>query len=98
MFSSTKDGLARAEASWAAHAAHAVGICSDSLHHRICYGFISDNDVDVCWRCGSDHIGDCPELAILQSPPPQVVGAESGREASQTSGAANLLGFQEEIF
>ena len=89
------DGLARAKASGAADADTAIGICGGGFRDWLYIGIFPDDDPNIRWRCGSHHIGDSPQLALLQSSPAQVVGTQRGREASKTAAAA--CEFKEEI-
>lgn len=68
------DGLARAKASGAADADNAAGVRGGWVSHWLRDGFVPGDDAGVCRWCGSDHIGHCPQLALFQSPPSQVVG------------------------
>ena len=67
------DGLARTEASRAPDAAVVGMFCSGGIHHRLCAGVISDDDVDLCSRGGVDISACRSQLAVLQSSLPQLV-------------------------
>ncbi|KAL1539258.1 hypothetical protein AAHA92_27897 [Salvia divinorum] len=70
---SFSDGLARAEASRAPYAALISLFCSCGIYHRLYVGVIPDDDVDLCSWCGVDISAYSSQLAILQSPSPQMV-------------------------
>ncbi|KAB1225804.1 hypothetical protein CJ030_MR1G027832 [Morella rubra] len=82
---SRPDGLARAKARGAADADIALGICCGGVRYGLHIGVVPDDGPNICWRCGFDYIGDGTQLALLQSPPTQVVGSQRGREASKAA-------------
>jgi hypothetical protein len=85
--------LARAKASGAADANTAIGIRGGGVCNGIYIRIVPDDDPNIRWGFGFDHIGDGPQLALLQSPPAQLVGPKRGREASKASASRE---FQEE--
>jgi len=85
--------LARAKASGAADADTAIGIRGGGFRDGLYIRIVPDDDPNIRWGFGSDHIGDRPQLALLQSPPAQVVGPKRGREASEATASRD---FQEE--
>ena len=79
------DGLARAEASRAPYAALVSVFCSCGIYHRLCVGVVPDDDVDLCSWCGVDISAYSSQLAILQSPSPQMVRPKWGWEAPEAA-------------
>ncbi|GMN49224.1 hypothetical protein TIFTF001_018391 [Ficus carica] len=92
---SNRDGLAGAEAGGAADADNAVGIRSGGILDWLCAGIVPDDDSDIRRRCVAHHACHHPQLALLQSPPSQVVGPLRSRQASQAPAPTVRL-FQEE--
>ncbi|KAB2624929.1 60S ribosomal protein L17-1 [Pyrus ussuriensis x Pyrus communis] len=72
----------------AADADTATGVRRGWIRRRLHHWVFPDDGSDLCWWCGSHHIGHRPQLALLQSPPAQVAGPERSREASQAAAAA----------
>lgn len=85
------DGLARAKASRPADADTASGICGGWVSHWLLDGFVRDYDAGVCRWCGCNHVDHCPQLALVQSPPTQLVGPKRSRKAPEASAAAAAL-------
>lgn len=96
VFLSLSDGLARAEARGDSDADHARRVGGRCFRRRIHHRLLSDDDACIRRWSRAYYADHCAQLALLQSPPLEVVGSERSGASSEATGELCCRFFQEE--
>ncbi|RWW76554.1 hypothetical protein BHE74_00015354, partial [Ensete ventricosum] len=92
----SSDGLARAEARGDSDADHARRVGGRCFRRRIHHRLLSDDDACIRRWSRAYYAYHCAKLALLQSPPLEVVGSERSGASSEATCELCCRFFQEE--